>query len=216
MESRVDFNETSNTCFIKPNSNFPNGSILDYENCPDWYNSSKKLVRYCCLKIIANKLEDSNLKKIQHWLTYHSSSLLVVPAIVFNLLSFLVLTRFSKLNASATSINFYMQCLCIFDILTMLCKFLHEYFVVKNSIRDNPFDLSPLVCKLTHFSESVFGITSIYILILMSIDKLICVAFPLKSGSLLRPKRAKIVCLIIILSTMNHLALFIEIDMDFS
>jgi hypothetical protein len=204
MENRVDFNETMNTCFIKPNVNFPNGSFFDYETCPDWYNSSKKLVRYCCLKIIATKLEDSNMKKIQDWLTYHSSSLLVVPAIIFNLLSFLVLARFSRLSSSATSINFYMQSLCIFDILTMLSKFLHEYIVVKNSIRENPFELNPFVCKLTHFSESVFGITSIYILILMSFDKVICVAFPLKSGSLLRPKRAKILCLIIILATMIY------------
>ena len=205
MENRIVFNRTLNSCFIKPNVNFPNGSYLEYDSCPDWYNSSRKLVRHCCLKIILNKLEDdSNLKKIQDWLTYHSSSLLVAPAIIFNLLSFLVLSRFSKLNASATSINFYMQCLCIFDTLTILSKFVHEYVVVKNSIRTIPFELNPSVCKLTHFSESTFGITSIYILILMSIDKLICVAFPLKSGSLLRPKRAKIIGLIILLSSMAY------------
>ena len=199
------FNETLNTCFIKPNEFYPNGSYYDYEKCPESYsNLTKSFVFKCCLQIIINRLEDSYSTKIQGWLTYHSSMLLIGPAVIFNLISLLVLSRFSKLNASATSISFYMQCLCVFDSLTMLSKFLNEFIVVKNSIRLQPFKINAIVCKLSYFSESIFGITSIYILILMSIDKLICVAFPLRSSSLLRPKKAKLMCLLVMILSMIY------------
>ena len=202
MENLVISN--GSTCYIKPRlPYFPNGSYLDFDSCPEHYNkSTKPLIEHCCLTIIYYALENTSYRQIQDWLTYNSSALLVLPAIFFNLLSFLVLSRFSKLNPSATSINFYMQCLCIFDTLTVLTKYIHEFVVVRNSIRDMPFVFDSNVCRATHFSESVFGITSIYILILMSFDKLICVALPLKSGSLLRPKRAKFMgALIFILAT---------------
>jgi hypothetical protein len=199
------FNETFNTCYIRPSDFFPNGSYLDYDTCPESYtNSTISAVFECCLRIIINRLENSHLTKIQGWLAHHSSTLLIGPAIVFNLLSLLVLSRFSKLNSSATSISFYMQCLCIFDALTMLSKFLNEFILVKNQRRQQPFQINSLVCKLSYFSESIFGVTSIYILILMSIDKLICVAFPLRSSSILRPKKAKLLCLFVLLLSMMY------------
>jgi hypothetical protein len=200
MKYPIIFN-SSESCYILPRlPNFPNGSYFDYNTCPERYdNTTQKLVRYCCFNIIINVLEKSNYKKIQDWLTYNSSSLLVLPAIFFNLLSLLVLSRFSRLSASATSTNFYMQCLCVFDTLTILSKLIHEVVVVRNTIRDVPIVFNSILCKFTHFTESVFAITSIYILIVMSFDKLICVALPLKVGSLLRPKRARLICTFIIL-----------------
>lgn len=194
-KSPIIFNSTE-SCYIIPRlPNYPNGLYLDYNTCPERYdNTTLKLVRLCCFSIILNLLENSNYKRVQDWLTYNSSSMLVLPAVFFNMLSFLVLTRFSKLNASATSTNFYMECLCVFDSLTMLSKFLHEIIVVRNTIRDVPFVFNAAVCKLTYFAESVFAITSIYILIAMSFDKLICVVIPLKVSSLLTPRKARFIC----------------------
>ena len=201
-QENVSFNQTLNQCFIQTNIDYPNRPFMDYDSCPELYtNSTNPLIFGCCLKIILEKLERSPILSIQNWLTYYSSSLLVGPAIIFNLLAFLVLLRFSKSNQNATSINFYMQCLCVFDTLTIILKFLHEYMVVRNTVRKNPFKINSSACKLTHFSESTFGITSIYILILMSIDRFICVAFPFKSGSILRPNRAKLMCIFVLLFT---------------
>ena len=200
MENLIVLNETD-TCYIKPRlPYFPNGRHFDFQSCPEFYdNSTKKLILHCCLKIIFNVLDNSSYRKTQEWLTYNSSSLLLLPSIFFNLLSLMVLSRFSKLNASDTTINFYMQCLCLFDILTSLSKFIHEFVVVRNSIRTKPFAFNTAFCIFTYFTESAFSIISIYILILMSFDKLICVAFPLNAGVLLRPKRAKFLCAFIIL-----------------
>ena len=187
MENNTIFNKTFNTCYIKPRlPNFPNGLHLDYNSCPESYNNlTKKLLIRCCLQIMVNILEESKYRKIQAWLTYNSSTLLIIPAIIFNSLSLIVLTTFKKLNSSDTTINFYMKCLCIFDILTVLSKFFHEFVVVRNTIRESPFKLTTPYCRFSFFTESVFSITSIYILILMSFDKLICVAFPLNVGTLL-------------------------------
>lgn len=169
--------------------------------CIDVYDIfTEKSILECCL---LDELNNSYLVKIQHWLTYYSSSFLVLPAIFLNLLSLLVLSNYLKPNSNSTTINFYMKYLCVVDILTIISKFINEIIVVRNAIRENPYPINSIVCKLTPFFESVFGITSIYTLILMSIDKLICVAFPLFSASLLRPKKAKIMCILtLILSTI--------------
>ena len=197
MDCSFIFNETIEYSL---NRSEAKSLYLDYDLCPESYSkATKPLVVQCCLNIIINKLGDSYMTKIQSWLTHYGSSLLVVPAVFFNLLSFLVLSSFSKLNTNATSINFYMKSLCVFDTLTILSIFLHDHVVVRNQIRENPFKINSSACKLTHFSESTFGITSIYILILMSFDKLICVAFPFKSGSILTPNRAKLMCIFVLL-----------------
>jgi hypothetical protein len=183
-----------NKCFGKMKlTSFSNSSNFDYKSCPDRYtNSTERIIIYCCIEIIIKEIENSVAGKLQHWLAYYSSSILFLPAIFFNLFTLLILSRFSRLNSIATTINYYMKYLCIFDTLTIMSKFMYEYVVVRNVIRKNPFKLNSMVCKLTHFTESAFGIASIYLLVLMSIDKLFYVAFPLKVASYLKPRRAKL------------------------
>jgi hypothetical protein len=147
-----------------------------------------------CVSIWLHEITASPMSKIHNWLTYYSSSYLVLPAIFFNLLSLVVLSNYAKRNISSTTINCFMKYLCIVDMLTIFSKFINEIVVVRNVHRIPQYKINSIICKMTPFFESVFGITSIYILILMSFDKLICVVFPLKSGSLLVPKKAKIKC----------------------
>jgi hypothetical protein len=124
---------------------------------------------------------------------YNSSMLLVLPAVFFNILALIVLKQFKKSKSNLKiSTTFYMRCLRVFDALTFISKFLNEIIVVRNGIRANPIALTSFVCKILSFLESMCAISSIYLLIAMSIDKLVCVLIPLKVGQLLTPTKAKI------------------------
>ena len=161
--------------------------------------TNKNVNLMCCFEIWLNEIKALPISKIQNWLAYYSSSYLVLPAIFFNLLSLLVLSNYFKRNRSSTTINCYMKYLCVVDILTIFLKFINEFIIVRNAFRNPQYELNSTICKMTPFAESLFGITSIYILVLMSFDKLICVAFPLKSSTLLIPKRARISSLVLII-----------------
>jgi hypothetical protein len=200
------------TCRIFPRPKFPNGLYLTYESCPERYdNETAKLIRYCCFNILYHSVQNSNYKKTQDWLRYNSSSLLVLPAVLFNILSLAVLRRFHKLRgATQTSTTFYMKCLCIFDMLTIISKFLYEVIVVRNGLRKHPLLINSFMCKFLSFAESCCAISSIYLLIAMSIDKLICVLIPLKVGQILTKGKAKAVFALILLfsSTLSSYNLF--------
>lgn len=200
------------TCHIYPRQKFPNGLYLTYDTCPETYdNQTAKLIRYCCLSIMFSLIQDSLYKKTQDWLRYNSSTILVVPAVLFNILSLAVLRRFQKSRATAkTSTTFYMKCLCIFDTLTIVSKFLYEIIVVRNGLRKHPFVINSFMCKFLSFSESCCAISSIYLLIAMSIDKLICVLAPLKVGQILTRSKARIIssCILIISAIISSYNLF--------
>ena len=211
MERRFIYNKTINNCLIIQNETYQNSSYMDYDSCPDTYNKSRLYETDCCVKIFKNYLNNlyENERKIIEWLAYNSSTFLFIPSIILNMLSFLVLTHFTRLNRSATSISFYMQCLSIFDALTMFSKFLNEFIVVGNLIRKSPIKISVHFCKIYLFLESTVSTTSIYLILLMSIDKFISVAFPLKSKYLLRPKRARINVVILLLISMIYSAYYL-------
>jgi hypothetical protein len=60
--------------------------------------------------IIYGITQKSNYKKAQDWLRDYSSSLLVMPSVLFNVLALIVLNRFHRLrNYSQTSTTFYMK-----------------------------------------------------------------------------------------------------------
>lgn len=196
--------EINNTlsCHIHPNTRFPHGLYLTYESCPETYdNKTYKAVRFCCFSLMFLVIEQSVYKKAQDFLRYHSSSLLVVPAVLFNVVSFVVLSRFKRLKGSAQiSTTFYMKCLCILDTLTIVSKFVYEVVVVRNGLREHPLVISSFLCKFLGFSECLCAVSAIYILIAMSIDKLICVLAPLKVGQILTTKKAQIIFSCILLS----------------
>ena len=178
-------------CSIFPRERFPDGLNLTYASCPDEYdNATAKLIRYCCLNIMFETIQNSFYKRTQDWLRHYSSSVLVVPAILFNTLSLVVLGRF-RMRGVKTSTTFYMKCVCLFDILAIISKCLNETIVVRNSLRDHPLVITSFMCKWLSFFEECTAITSIYLLIAMSVDKLVCVLRPLEVGQLLTPRRAK-------------------------
>lgn len=93
-----------------------------------------------------------------------------------------------------------MKCLCILDTLTIVSKFVYEVVVVRNGLREHPLVISSFLCKFLGFSECLCAVSAIYILIAMSIDKLICVLAPLKVGQILTTKKAQIIFSCILLS----------------
>jgi hypothetical protein len=209
----LSYINNSFTCYIYPRVKFPDGLLLTYEKCPEVYdNQTMKIIRYCCLSIMFERIQQSTFKKIQDFLRYNSSTLLVVPAVLFNILSLVVLKRFQRRSRTVnkTSTTFYMRCLCIFDTLTILSKFLYEILVVRNGLRKHPFVINSFMCKFMSFSESLFAITSIYLLIAMTIDKLICVLFPLKVANILTPTKARIIlsCILMVSGLISSYNLF--------
>ena len=195
------FDALNDTCYILPRSKLPNGLILNYETCPENFdNTTLKLVKYCCFFIIYGITQKSNYIKVQNFLRDYSSSLLVIPSVLFNILALIVLNRFNRLkNYSQTSTTFYMKSICFLDTLTIISKFLHEIIVVRNAVRTNPIFINSYMCKFLFFFESSCSISAIFLLITMSIDKLICVLKPLKANQILSSFKAKIIVFIIIL-----------------
>ena len=195
------FDALNDTCYILPRAKIPNGLILNYETCPENFdNTTLKLVKYCCFFIIYGITQKSNYIKVQNFLRDYSSSLLVIPSVLFNILALIVLNRFNRLkNYSQTSTTFYMKSICFLDTLTIVSKFLHEIIVVRNAVRTNPIFINSYMCKFLFFFESSCSISAIFLLITMSIDKLICVLKPLKANQILSSFKAKIIVFIIIL-----------------
>ena len=222
MTDKILFNETLNSCFIALN-----GSYFDDDDQCTNFSTNKPDLFSLCMECIVKKQNNTLMTKTQQFLSCNSSWILLIPAISFNLLSFLVLLSFSKDDRKnkitvnfKNSMNFYLKCLCISDILAIFTKTLHEFIVIRNQSPDRKemnkkFELSLLDCKIMHCMNSVFTITSIYLLILMSIDRLIVVVFPFKVISAMRPKRAKILSSILLLISVAYSLCFNVILIEF-
>lgn len=96
-------------------------------------------------------------------------------------------------GSSQISTTFYMKCLCILDTLTIVSKFVYEVVVVRNGLREHPLVITSFLCKFLGFSECLCAVSAIYVLIAMSIDKLICVVAPLKVGQILTTNKARLI-----------------------
>ena len=209
LNNFILFNETLNKCFITLNGSYFDDDI----NCTKFIrNDSTALYCFGC---ILKKEFNSTTMKIQQFLQYNSTRLLMMPAIVLNLVSYLVLLSFSKdykkigkISNARNSMNFYLKCLCIFDTLTILSKSIHEFIVVNNNKpgikEEEKIEVNLFSCKIIYFSSSVFKITSIYLLILMSIYRLIVTTSPFKVLSSLRPKISKILFAILVLLSISY------------
>ena len=109
------------------------------------------------MRLIIQSIQNSYYKKTQDWILHNSSTLLLLPALFFNILSLAVLNRFQRntRNNHRTSTTFYMKCICIFDTLTIIAKFLNEQIVVGNGLRQIQIILTSSICKSLPFLESV-------------------------------------------------------------
>ena len=94
-----------------------------------------------------------------------------------------------------------MKCLCILDTLTIVSKFVYEVIVVRNGLREHPLVITSFLCKFLGFSECLCAVSAIYVLIAMSIDKLICVLAPLKVSQILTTNKARFIFSCILFSS---------------
>lgn len=154
-----------------------------------------------CIQIIINHLTSTLYHQLQTMYIYYGSTVLVIPAIIFNIISLSVLYRLKLRHkkSKGTSTNIYMIYLCITDTLTLVAKFLNEFLIVRNALRSNPYELNSFICKAIFFGESLFSTISIYLIVAMTFDKLICVIVPLHSGIILTRRRARLVCTVVTL-----------------
>ncbi len=206
------FYALNDSCYILPRAKIPNGLILNYQTCPENFdNTTLKLVKYCCFIIIYGITQKSNYKNAQDFLRDYSSSLLVIPSVLFNILALIVLNRFNRLkNYSQTSTTFYMKSICFLDTLTIVSKFLHEIIVVRNAVRTNPIVINSYMCKFLFFFESSCSISAIFLLITMSIDKLICVLKPLKAKQILSSFKIIVIVIIFVSTSISSFELFTQ------
>jgi hypothetical protein len=209
------FNEALNRCYIALNDSYFDDEIL----CTKF--SQNDSVYSFCIACISEKQLTYTFTKIQQFLQYNSTMLLLIPSITFNLLSFLVLLSFSKDNKKigindngSKSMNFYLKCLCIFDTLTILSKSVHEFIDINNDEREleDKIELNLFFCKIMYFFSSVCKITSVYLLVLMSIDRLIATISPFKVLSSMSPKRSKILFTILFLCSILYSLCYILVE----
>lgn len=208
----INYINDSLTCVVHPSTRFPDGMYLTYDTCPENYDTkTSKVIRVCCLNIMIILAQNSLYKRSQDFLRYNSSSVLVGPAVLFNVLSLIVLSKFQRVKGGGQiSTTFYMKCLCILDTLTIVSKFVYEVIVVRNGLREHPLVITSFLCKFLSFSEALCAISAIYVLIAMSIDKLICVLAPLKVGQILTTNKARITfsCILAVSAVVSSYNLF--------
>lgn len=101
----------------------------------------------------------------------------------------------------------------LFEYKNVSVLFRNEVIVVRNALRgQHPLRLNDVLCKSLSFAESLCAISSIYLLIAMTVDKLICVLLPLKVSQLLTPNKARIVfaCLFTFSTTISSYNLVVK------
>ena len=132
-----------------------------------------------------------NEKKIL--IAFYSTVLLV--ALTGNIVIILVFFKYKPLRKS---INYFVVAMAISDILTPLT--IMPFKIAEKLSRESfllhvPLVLGTFLCKLCYFLADASQIVSIESLILISVDRLIAVVFPLKKK--LITKKIRVVCILI-------------------
>ncbi|CAF1417614.1 unnamed protein product, partial [Didymodactylos carnosus] len=121
---------------------------------------------------------------------------LIVPSILLNILCLIVLSR-PHLSKKSTTIC-YLRALAVFDMLCISLKFFRIELNYQSAEKGhNIFLLTSPFCKVLYVLLSASISIDMWIIALMSLDKLIAVRYPLKSTILLTQKRAFISCVIV-------------------
>ncbi|CAF0903574.1 unnamed protein product [Didymodactylos carnosus] len=139
-------------------------------------------------KCIQNRLYSTFYILIKH---LHSTYLrfLICPSILLNILCLIVLSR-PRLSKKSTTIC-YLRALALFDMFCITLKYFRAELNYQSAEKGhNIFLLKSTFCKILYVLLSTSISVDIWIIVLMSLDKLIAVRYPLKSTVLLTPKRA--------------------------
>ncbi|XP_068703782.1 neuropeptide FF receptor 1-like [Montipora foliosa] len=121
--------------------------------------------------------------------------IVLIVALIGNVLIILV---FSKYKPLRTSINYFVVNMAVSDLFTPLTIM---PFTIAQTLSSGPFpsrlqpEFANIICKLCYFLADVSVLVSIQSLMLISVDRLIAVVFPLKIKLISR--KVRLVCILV-------------------
>ncbi|CAF1463900.1 unnamed protein product, partial [Didymodactylos carnosus] len=168
--------------------------ILLYQNSSSSYSISSGLIAQRNAKCVQHRLYSSFYILVKGLVPTYLR-FLIVPGILLNILCYTVLSR-PRLSKKSTTV-YYLSALAILDMLCICLKFFRAELNYQSAEkRHNISFLTSPFCKLLYVLLNTSVSVDMWIIVLMSIDKLIAVRYPLKSATLSTPKRACISCLV--------------------
>ena len=124
-------------------------------------------------------------------------SIILLVALIGNVL---IISVFSKYKPLRKSMNYFVVNMAVSDLFTPLTIM---PFIIAQTLSSRPFlsesrlhpELANIFCKLCYFLPNVSVLVSIQSLMLISVDRLIAVVFPLKIK--LATRQARLVCILV-------------------
>ncbi|KAM7403254.1 hypothetical protein PAMA_003939 [Pampus argenteus] len=116
--------------------------------------------------------------------------IIVVLGVVFNIF---VLTVFCMHKKPCTVAEIYLSNLAVADL--MLVSFLPFWAV--NILHNFNWPFGTVVCKLVNMGINMNGYCSIYLIVMVSMDRYVALVHPLSQDRFRRPKYAKMCCLLL-------------------
>ncbi|CAM4771592.1 unnamed protein product [Rotaria magnacalcarata] len=139
---------------------------------------------------------------------------LVGPGVILNILCLFILSR-PRLSNKSTTILF-LRFLAVFDISAIVLKFVRAEINYQSNEKDYTiFLLTPITCKAIYVLMNASISISMWMIVLMSLDKAVAVSYPLKASIWLTHTRAFYACWITIVVLVLANLSFINISTVF-
>lgn len=116
-----------------------------------------------------------------------SGPIIFFVGICGNALILVVMTR-HKMTGTSTCVHLCIMALA--DMVVLTIGLVPEWFEV--SLKRKFKEIHPVTCKLEKFLFYTSGDTSIWVLVIFTLDRLVAIAFPLRKKSVCTPSRAKL------------------------
>ncbi|XP_063442121.1 FMRFamide receptor-like [Mytilus trossulus] len=199
------FLEQSQYTDLTNSSSFLTGDISEYEyladilrsmNLSQFGNESDHELLYNLIKQIQQKVDsEQDASVLIYNLLTFVPPLILAFGIVGNILSFIVLTKFSKRFPS----YHYLYVLASLDMVVLLTGLLRLW--VKQITGNDVASESNFLCPLFTFLGFFSSVASVWIVLAISIDRAIAIKYPLKRYKEDVNKRTKLIILIILIGS---------------
>ena len=158
------------------------------KNCTDKLNNSSFVDG-------SSNVAEVGLSKEEKAILIATYSIVLLVALIGNVLIILV---FSKYKPLRKSINYFVVNMAVSDLFTPL---IIMPFTIAQTLSSGPFlsrlqpKVANIICKLCYFLADISVLVSIQSLMLISVDRLITVVFPLKIKLISR--KVRLVCILV-------------------
>ena len=118
----------------------------------------------------------------------YGTSIIVVLGLIFNTISFVVLTR-KHMRKSTT--NMYLSILAVYDCLSLTLNFMIGVLRGQNPDTVNKdFQNSEGLCTFHGVIVELFNLLSVWLIVAFTVERFVMVKLPLKAKNLITPRRA--------------------------